>query len=142
MSKDDANERAAARKLLAKQLRRQAYLQAKERHAKDPKVIAMKEAMKQKRREVYQQAKEKAKEQRKAVSKAEKTQRAQQHAAKRAAADDALRSLIQKGSAGPVASKVHARAPAEDHDAEASTSDVDLSVTLVKKSSADSYGPN
>jgi hypothetical protein len=142
MATDDANERAAARKLLAKQLRRKAYLQAKERHAKDPKVIAMKEAMKQKRREVYQHAKEKAKEQRKAVSKAEKTQRAQQHAEKRAAADDALRTLIQKGGAGPVASRVHARPVTEERDGAQVAESEEMAITVVKKSSADSYGPN
>jgi hypothetical protein len=68
MSTKDAKERAQARKLRAKALRRKAYLAAKERHANDPKVIAMKEAMKRKRREAYRQAKAEAKPERDVAS--------------------------------------------------------------------------
>jgi hypothetical protein len=139
-SGDDANERAAAQKLLAKQLRRKAYLQATERHAKDPRVIAMKEAMKQKRREIYQQAKEKQKVQRKAVARAEKSQREQQRAGERAASDAALRQLIQKGSAG--VSKLRERPVAEERESEQPTPSTDVPVTHARKPGPDSYGPN
>ena len=50
-----------SRKEQARQLRRAAYLKAKEQRANDPRIIAIKEAMKKRRRAAYQEAKERRK---------------------------------------------------------------------------------
>lgn len=50
-----------SRKELARKLRHEAYLRAKEFRKTDPRQIAMKEKMKEQRREAYQKAKERDK---------------------------------------------------------------------------------
>ena len=67
-----------SRKEQARQLRRAAYVKAKERRANDPRFIAIKEAMKKRQRAAYQVAKERRKA---AVA----DQKAKQRAAKAAA---------------------------------------------------------
>jgi hypothetical protein len=136
MSTKDSKERAQARKLQAKQIRREAYLAAKERAAKDPKVIAMKEAMKTKRREAYQQAKEKAKADRKVVASAEKAERAETRSGSRVQADDALRKLVKKG--GSVLGAIRPSNPRSPED----LAPTDVRVTVIRKTDDDPYGPN
>jgi hypothetical protein len=58
---DDSSPPKLSRKEQARQLRRAAYLKAKEQRANDPRLIAIKEAMKKRRREANQAAKERRK---------------------------------------------------------------------------------
>lgn len=136
MSSKNPNERAQALKLRAKQLRREAYLAAKERHAKDPEVIAMKEAMKKKRREAYQQAKAKVKAKRTTATAARKAEHGQQHTERRAAADRALGKSVTKGGGVPFAPTTRTvRSPEEIVAA-------DVRLTVITRSEDDPYGPN
>jgi hypothetical protein len=94
VSRNDSNRQILSRKELARELRRQAYRAAKERRAKDPRYIAMKQAAKERRREAYK----KAKEQKRAalvkqVAEQKKT-RADEQTAERAAKDAELLSMI------------------------------------------------
>jgi hypothetical protein len=57
----DPKQGDLSRKERARQLRREAYLRAKEQRATDPRYQAMKEAAKRQRREVYLAAKDRAK---------------------------------------------------------------------------------
>ncbi len=91
----DSNEqRVITRKELARKLRHQAYVKAKERHAKDPRTIAMKEAAKIRRRELYQQVKARKKTAAAAYKTALKKQHQHQTEDKRAATDAELMTLI------------------------------------------------
>jgi hypothetical protein len=81
----------AARQLAQKEMRRQAYQKAKERRAKDPRYLQMKEAAKACRREHY----ERVKQHRKAAQAAGKAQRS----VERASAEADARTFFQKGRA-------------------------------------------
>jgi hypothetical protein len=98
MSKDDSKDepasRAELRKEQARQIRKQAYQSAKERRAKDPKYIAMKEAVKERRRAEYQ----KIKERRKAVASEQKTKLKDEKAAQRASKDLELMQMVQRAT--------------------------------------------
>jgi hypothetical protein len=97
---DDSNERGAARKELARKLRRDAYQKAKERRASDPKHLALKEAARAQRRAAYA----KLKEQRKAEAIAAKAGREKRRAEERAAADAELMKLLTWATKGSSAS--------------------------------------
>jgi hypothetical protein len=73
-----------SRKEHARQLRRAAYLKAKEQRANDPRMIAIKEAMKQRQRAAYQAAK-----QRRKAAVAEQDRKQREQAAQRRAERDA-----------------------------------------------------
>jgi hypothetical protein len=92
MATNDPKDRALARKELARQLRKDAYQQAKRRRASDPKFIAMKEAVKVRRREMYQQAKAR----RKAATTTEKTKIQERKVEARAIADQGLMTLVKR----------------------------------------------
>lgn len=89
--------RNAARKELAKQLRREAYQKAKAQRAADPKHQAMKEAAKARRRELYQQVKER----RKAGEAEEKAARSAQRSEERAARRASFATQIKSALEGP-----------------------------------------
>ena len=76
-----------SRKDLARQLRRQAYQNAKQRAANDPRRLAMKEAAKLRRKEIYRQFKDR----RDAKASGEKAQ-------KKALRVEALMTLLSRGS--------------------------------------------
>jgi hypothetical protein len=92
------NERELSRKERARQIRRAAYLRAKERRATDPRFLAMKEAAKRHRREAYQVAKDRVKTARAAKKHAQKEKDETDRAAKRVAADEKLRSKVRLAS--------------------------------------------
>jgi len=81
----------AARQAAQKEMRRQAYQKAKERRAKDPRYLQMKEAAKARRREHY----ERVKQHRKAAQAAGKAERS----AQRASVETDARAFFQKGRA-------------------------------------------
>lgn len=76
-----------SRKEYARQIRRAAYLKAKERRATDPRLIAIKEAVKRRRREIYQAAKER-----------KKAAVAEQKAKQRVAKDATMTDLVTPGT--------------------------------------------
>jgi hypothetical protein len=83
-----------ARKEQARQMRRAAYLKAKERRANDPRIIAIKEAMKQRQRAAYQAAKERRK-----ATVAEQNRRQKERDARlRAERDAAMTHLLKPGT--------------------------------------------
>src|ERR1041384_1336871 len=84
------------RKEYGRLLRRQAYTQAKERRAKDPKFIALKEAAKQQRRALYQRVKE----QRKAAQADLKAKSLAKREEERAAADAELMKMLTWAAKG------------------------------------------
>ncbi|MGO9289180.1 MAG: hypothetical protein ACLQIJ_10550 [Polyangia bacterium] len=92
------NERELSRKERARQIRRAAYLRAKERRATDPRFLAMKEAAKRHRREAYQVAKDRMKAAAVAKQGAERGKDEARRAAKRVAADERLRSKVRFAS--------------------------------------------
>jgi len=101
MAEDDSGNRSVlSRKALAKQLRQQAYRKAKERRAKDPRYLAMKETVKQRRREMYQQVKERRKATLSEEKIFERKREEEKKAAERAAADSELMKLIRVTSKG------------------------------------------
>jgi hypothetical protein len=82
------------RKEQARQLRRAAYVKAKERRANDPRMIAIKEAMKLRQRAAYQVAKERRK-----AAVAEQGRREKEKAREtkmRAERDAAMKDLVKK----------------------------------------------
>src|SRR6185503_15127899 len=81
----------AVRQLAQKEMRRQAYQKAKERRAKDPRYLQMKEAAKARRREHYQRVKQ----HRKAAQAAGKAERS----AQRASVETEARAFFKKGRA-------------------------------------------
>ena len=83
-----------SRKEQARQLRRAAYVKAKERRANDPRFIAIKEAMKLRQRAAYQAAKERRKA---AVAEQDRKQRERQ-AEVRAARDAKMNNLVTPGT--------------------------------------------
>ena len=90
-----------SRKERARELRREAYLRAKEQRATDPRYLAMKEAAKRYRREAYQKAKERAKAITVARKQVQKEKADAERVASRNAADEKLRGK------GRLASKSH-----------------------------------
>ena len=89
MADDDAKR--ASRKELARQQRKDAYRAMKERRAKDPRYLAMKEAVKLQRREMYQRIKA----QRKTTVRADKTKQQAEKAEVRAAMDSELMKMVK-----------------------------------------------
>jgi len=96
MSVDDSRREVLSRKQLSKAKRRNAYQQAKERWAADPRYLAMKEAAKEQRRAAYQAAKARQK----AVAVEQKAklaaERASRRSLERAAEDDELWKLVMR----------------------------------------------
>ena len=86
-----------SRKEHARFLRQQAYRKAKERRAKDPKYLALKEAAKAHRRELYQRVKA----QRKAAEATTKDKRTLKRVEERAEAGRALVRAVRGTNRGP-----------------------------------------
>ena len=104
----------AARQVAQKEMRRQAYQKAKERRAKDPRYLQMKEAAKARRREHY----ERVKQHRKAAQAAGKAERS----AQRASVETEARAFFQKGRAPKARLAIGAGAPEQGrHFAEAAS---------------------
>jgi hypothetical protein len=104
MSDDDstpAQRSVVSRKELARQLRHQAYVRAKEQRAKDPKYLAMKEAVKQGRREAYQRVKAQRKAAQAEAKTRDKQKREEQRAEERAALNGELMKLVTRGTKDP-----------------------------------------
>ena len=95
MMADTPREGELSRKERARQMRRAAYLRAKEQRATDPHYLAMKEAAKQRRREAYQVAKEHAKTANAAKRQAQKERKETARSVKRVAADEKLKSKVR-----------------------------------------------
>jgi hypothetical protein len=89
---EQPSDRKLSRKEWARQQRRNAYQQAKERRANDPKQLAFKEAMKQRRREASAVAK--------ARRRAQKARRSERQVEKRAAQDQQLMILVHPATQG------------------------------------------
>ncbi len=90
----EPEDKVAARKEVARRLRREAYLAAKERRAKDPKFLAMKEAAREQRRAAYQRAKDA----RKSAAAKQKQRVEVERAETRAKTDEELMKLVRKGA--------------------------------------------
>ena len=94
----DPKEGDLSRKERARQMRRAAYLRAKEQRATDPRYLAMKEAAKLRRREAYLVAKDRAKAARVARKQVQEEKDDAERVAKRVAADEKLRSMVRLAS--------------------------------------------
>ena len=95
---DEPKEGELSRKERARQLRRAAYLRAKEQRANDPRYVAMKEAAKRYRREAYQAAKDRMKATTAAKKRVEKEKDAAERVEKRAAANEKLKNKVRPAS--------------------------------------------
>jgi hypothetical protein len=92
---DTPKEGDLSRKERARQMRRVAYLRAKEQRATDPRYLAMKEAAKRQRREAYLVAKDRAKAARIARKQVQEEKADAEWSGKRDAADEKLRSKVR-----------------------------------------------
>ena len=91
---DERKDAKLSRKEQARQLRRAAYLKAKEQRANDPRLIAIKEVMKQRQRAAYQAARERRK-----LAVAEQNRRHKEQQAKmREARDAAMSESLKPGT--------------------------------------------
>lgn len=95
---DAPKEGELSRKERARQMRRAAYLRAKEQRATDPRYLAMIEVAKLRRREAYLVAKDRAKAARVARKKVQKEDAEAERGARRVAADEKLRSMVRLAS--------------------------------------------
>ena len=92
------NEGTLSSKERARQIRRAAYLRAKERRATDPRYLAIEETAKRYRREAYQAAKDRLKAATVAKRHATREKDEAGRAAKRVAADEKLRNKARFAS--------------------------------------------
>jgi hypothetical protein len=88
---DKQKETNVSRKEYARQMRRAAYVRAKELRAKDPRQLALKAAAKERRRELYQKAKARSK----AKAQGEKARLRDRKAEKRTATDIELMKFVK-----------------------------------------------
>ncbi len=93
---DDSNGNDPSPKERARQIRRAAYREAKERREKDPRYLAMKEAARAQRRELYQEAKK----QRHADAAEQKAEKERRRVEARLASDAELAKLLRFASKG------------------------------------------
>jgi len=91
---DQEAPKRLSRKELARQLRHEAYLRAKEYRRTDPRQIALRDQQKEQRREEYQKTKERNKEYRDNIKKAEKEKETKTRIVKR----EDLKSMVVRGS--------------------------------------------
>ncbi|HVU03030.1 MAG TPA: hypothetical protein VHE30_14820 [Polyangiaceae bacterium] len=100
MSEEHGSRHTISLKERARLARRAAYQRAKEARAKDPRVLALKEAAKKKRKEIYQELKAKRKAERKVEKKEDEKRRTEARDETRKANFGELMKLVKKGAGG------------------------------------------